>query len=318
LRRIALVEPQTLLGQGLQEILEAEPEIELALLGSDRDDFATLREVQGEITVIHPLTAEALAGSDLVIFLGSGREQREAVRLLPGGTPALVVASDLDHPEGDPRVAGITPGEPATGVVLSPHPAVVLASHLLDALGEHDPTRLSGTVLLPASTRGRPALDELFEQTRSILNFSADQPRAIFGAQLAFNLLSGPGGADLGAQVRRALGRHIEVTLDLVTAPVFHGMAASLLVEMSAAPGPEVVDAALESSPRFSRGEAGRPGPIDVVGRDEILVGAARQDPDRPDACWIWAVMDNLTLGGATNAAALARELLGAPTSAEA
>jgi aspartate-semialdehyde dehydrogenase len=93
-------------------------------------------------------------------------------------------------------------------------------------------------------------------------------------------------------------------------------MAASLLVEMSAAPAPDAVDRALESGPRFARGDAGGPGPIDVVGRDEILVGPARQDPDRPDACWIWAVMDNLTLGGATNAVALAREMLGAPTSA--
>jgi aspartate-semialdehyde dehydrogenase len=59
---------------------------------------------------------------------------------------------------------------------------------------------------------------------------------------------------------------------------------------------------------------AAGPGPIDVAGRDEILVAPARSDPERPDAWWLWAVMDNLTLGGATNAARLARELLDLPS----
>ena len=51
-------------------------------------------------------------------------------------------------------------------------------------------------------------------------------------------------------------------------------------------------------------------GPIDVAGRDEILLG--RIDPSNDDgrSWWITAVMDNLTRGGGLNALELADPIL--------
>jgi aspartate-semialdehyde dehydrogenase len=45
-------------------------------------------------------------------------------------------------------------------------------------------------------------------------------------------------------------------------------------------------------------------GPIDSAASDKVLVGAIRKAPDR--GFWLWAVMDNLTRGGALNALEIA------------
>ena len=88
------------------------------------------------------------------------------------------------------------------------------------------------TVLRPASDYGQPGLEELREQTVRLLSF-AEVPTETFGAQLAFNTLSGtPGdpaeGAALDARVCDET-RHLlswdrqRLALRFLTVPVFHG-----------------------------------------------------------------------------------------------
>jgi len=48
---------------------------------------------------------------------------------------------------------------------------------------------------------------------------------------------------------------------------------------------------------------------VGITGQDGIAVGAVTLDRNHPQACWIWAVSDNLRLT-ASNAVAVARELL--------
>ena len=307
--RIALVEPQSLLGQSLREALEPEPTVSLELFGLDEEEFGTLTDVGDEVSLVQPLSPEGLTGSDLVLICGSGPQQRRAVELLPETTPAIVVASDFEHPPGDLRLSGLGGGDSAARVVVSPHPVVVLLARLLDAVRELDPVRLSGTIILPASMHGAAALDELFEQTRSILAFSDERPDAIFGRQLAFNLLPGPAADTAGTQVRQLLSADVEVGIDLVQGPVFHGLTASLVLEVASGADALAVETSLDASEHIEVVEADSLlGPIDTAGRDEILATPARADADRPDAVWIWAAMDNLTAGGATNVVGLLRE----------
>ena len=271
---VALVEPGSLLGQSLCEVLQREKYLDLQLLGTEEEEFGTLTAVRDEVAPVQPLSVEALAAADLAIFCGSGAQQRQAIELLPETTPAIIVASDFDYPNGALQVWGLETGDASARVVVSPHPVVVLLAHLLSALAEHDPTRLSGTILLPVSTYGNAALDELFEQTRSILTFSDEKPRDVLGQQLAFNLLPAPFAPELGPQVRQVIERDVEVGVDLLLAPVFHGMAASLLIETSMASSTDRVEGTLDSSPFIELTEATEPalGPIDSAGRDEILV----------------------------------------------
>ena len=53
------------------------------------------------------------------------------------------------------------------------------------------------------------------------------------------------------------------------------------------------------------------PTPIDVEGRDDVLVGRPRRDTTRPHALTFWAVGDNLRKGAATNSVQIGELMLG-------
>jgi aspartate-semialdehyde dehydrogenase len=50
-------------------------------------------------------------------------------------------------------------------------------------------------------------------------------------------------------------------------------------------------------------------GPIDAAASDKVLFGTVRKD-EAAGGLWLWAVMDNLTRGGALNAIEIAEALL--------
>jgi aspartate-semialdehyde dehydrogenase len=308
---VALVEPASLLGQSLREGLEADRDLTIRLVGGDGEEYGTLTRVRDEVVVVQPLSAESLSGADLIIACGDARRQEAALALRPAETPALVVASDFDHPPGALCVRGVTAEAAVDPVTVSPHAAVLLLCRVLFALAEHRPRRASATLLQPASSRDGRGLEELFEQTRSILAFSDESPRAVFGRQLAFNLLPVPPAPRLAEQVREILGRPIDVAAQILQTSVFHGLAASLMVELEAPAAGAQVAASLARGPGLELDAAPQGlGPIDVTGREQILLGEVVPVPGRPDAVWLWAVVDNLA-GGAGNALGLARSILG-------
>ena len=53
------------------------------------------------------------------------------------------------------------------------------------------------------------------------------------------------------------------------------------------------------------------PMPLDVEGRDEVLVGRARRDPSDPRALVYFLASDNLRKGAALNAVQIAERLAG-------
>jgi aspartate-semialdehyde dehydrogenase len=70
----------------------------------------------------------------------------------------------------------------------------------------------------------------------------------------------------------------------------------------------------LKASPYLDLGEGQDAlGPIDVAGRETLLIGSIELRPGLPGAFWLWGAMDNLTLGGAANAVAIVEALV-APT----
>ena len=305
---VAVVEPGALLGRSLLEALEAESDLELRLLGNEEGDYAGLSEIRGEAVLVQAASKETLAEVDLAILCGGAARQEETLAMLSSETAALVVATDFDHPAGALRVSGVTDSlvhnQP---VVVSPHPTVVLLSHLLSALSDQEPGPVSGIILLPASAHGSAGLAELLEQTRAILSFGGDPPNSVFGQQLAFNLLPISTPTELEGQVREVIGREVEITTQFCQSPVFHGISASLSIALGNT-DPRGIEMSFSENPviEWAQKPRGR-APIDVAGRDEILVAGIH---DSPDSLGLWAVMDNLTRGGATNAVALVRRML--------
>jgi aspartate-semialdehyde dehydrogenase len=186
------------------------------------------------------------------------------------------------------------------------------------------PARITfATLLQPASEFGRAALDELHQQTMSLLSFQG-LPRNLYDAQAAYNLLAGLGEAakvSLGAveaRVRRhyaalSAGRWPALALQVVHAPVFHGHAFSIAVELEK----PVEIAALEEALGGGRldlvlEETDSPSNLAATGQDDVLVRLrpelGARNSSQITRLWLWAASDNLRLQ-AQNAVACAMDL---------
>ena len=324
--RAALLQPLTLLGKELRDTLGARPLFDDVRLLSTRDDeVGNLTDIGQAAAFVARLDADALENVDVVLCCGTAAETRAALPLLHAGTTAVILSPDATVDDGRPVVAGVNAAAVRRGErLLSPHPAVVVLAHLLAPLRALAVEEAVATVVLPASMHGDPGIDELFEQTRQILTMSQRRPSPVFGAQLAFNLLpvrSEPGPAEpLAAQLRAVLGGEPPVSLQLLQGGVFHSLAASVHVRCARRVDAKALRKTLGQHPFVEL--ARKPnhlGPIDAAAHDKVLVGAVQEDslapnipddPGAPGSYWLWAMMDNLTRGGALNALALAEEAL--------
>jgi len=205
-------------------------------------------------------------------------------------------------------------------VYISARPATIVISSLLLRLGARFPLESAvAHVFTSVSEIGSHGIEELQKQTVNLLSFQKI-PRKVFGAQLAFNLLSRPcgtGGSELVALengLRRQLQEYLQErvplpALRLLQVPVFHSLAVSLYVETSQPAAPEKVGEALRGERvELRRRSQDPPTPVEAAGSDRILVDSVTADPDHPTGLWIWAVADNLRLA-AVNAVEVAESL---------
>jgi aspartate-semialdehyde dehydrogenase len=169
--------------------------------------------------------------------------------------------------------------------------------------------RARAVLHLPASEAGQAGLDELYQQTVGLLNFG-EVDREVFGAQLAFNLLPEPG--RLSERVRREatrvlrLGRGV-LSVSALRAPIFHGHALSLHLELSERRESEELAAALEAAEGVTLvPELGRANPVERGGEEHVFAAPPREDGTGRGGFWLWAGADDLAGGAARNAVGLA------------
>ena len=313
---LAILHPTGLLGDELRGSLARRRELwhELLLLTTLDSEIGTLTDIGGAAAMVTVLEENSLDGVDVAFFCGPIAANRPLLARLPAGTMAVVLSPDATLDDGQPLVAGVNLehapldairlGEPA----VSPHPATVLLAHLLDGLRDFPPIRATATFLQPSSMHDRAGVDEVLEQTRAILSFASNPPREAFGTQIAFNAIpSSLPPPPIHAQLRRILGDEApDVACQILQTSIFHSYGVSLLIELDEDPGEVALREALARSPMLEPAvDPELLGPIDVAGAAEILVGSVTAAPGQPGAYWIWAVMDNLTRGGALNAIAI-------------
>ena len=205
------------------------------------------------------------------------------------------------------------------------HPAAIALALFLRRLHAHDPILRSVVeIFAPASEHDMRGVKELQQQTISLLSFQS-LPRAVFDAQLSFNMLPRYGEEapasleDTELRIERHLATLLALpgegsgaplpSLRLIQAPVFHGYSISAWVEFDGNPGIEALEASLAVGPIEVRtGEFEPPTNVGQAGQGGIAVGAVSVDRNNPEACWFWLVADNLRLA-AENAAEVARQL---------
>jgi aspartate-semialdehyde dehydrogenase len=190
------------------------------------------------------------------------------------------------------------------------HPAAVVLALLL--LRSQKLGRLKtavATVFEPVSERGKRGMDELHEQTVSLLSFQ-EMSKKVFDVQVAFNTVAryGQQAPTQLESVEARVSRHLEkITrkrisvppIMLVQSPIFHGHVFSVYVELERRVSLGDFEQALQGE-HVSLIRAGEEGPSNVTaaGRDDILL-SIRRDPQH-DGFWLWAAADNLRLSALT------------------
>ena len=154
-------------------------------------------------------------------------------------------------------------------------------------------------------------MDELHEQTVNLLSFH-DLPKDVFDAQIAFNLLVRYGDKStlkLDNVERRVIENFKRITagqaflpaLAIVQAPIFHGHAFSLYIEMEQTVSVgDMAQALTGEHVTVTRLAEEAPNNVAVAGQSDILL-TVRRDSNRQEGLWIWAAADNLRVA-ASNA----------------
>lgn len=308
---VALVHPSDLLGKEVRQALGRRKELwrEIRLLTDDDDEAGTLAEIAGAATFVQNLDDSDLSTVDCAIFCGGLATTRSLLPRLGAASTGIVLAHDAERADGQPIIAAVNLDQARRGeILLSPHPGVVGLASLLAPLMPLAPHQATATLIEPASVTGGVALDEVLAQTRGILAFQGEWPKDVFGTQMAFNLLPDPQtGANLGTLVEETLGEQAPAcTVQRLRAGVFHGCCLSLCLEFGDDPGVDAIRDLLSAQPLIEVVEDPDDlGPIRAAARDEILVGRITRDHTSEARYWLWAVFDNLTVGGANNALAI-------------
>ena len=323
--RGAVVGASTLLGKELAEELSGATDVlwDITLLDAE-DAGGTITAAGDEALVIQTIAADSFVGIDVVFFAGDGATALQFWKAAHAAGAAIV---DLTGAlEGRPHVQVRSPLVPG-GVVpdlstvaeVSAQPAAIMLALATARLRKTGIERIAATVLQPASALGNAGVEEVHQQTVSLLSFKPLQ-KDIYDAQVAFNLLASLGSvakANLD-HTRDTIRRHIEVlsgkdstdlvALQLLQAPVFHGYTASVFVEMSQQIDEKTVRTLLvEGQPQFLEDES--PSNEIAAGKGEVFLRVTAADSKKGSAFWLWMAADNLRLS-ARNAAACAVELL--------
>jgi aspartate-semialdehyde dehydrogenase len=208
-------------------------------------------------------------------------------------------------------------------LIVAPHAVTIGISSLLLQLAELVPLkRAVAHAFMPAAEIGPRAIEELQRQTVNLLSFQKT-PQAVFGGQIAFNLLPRIGRAARGSlqrledrlrrQLRQYLGDRVLLpALRLLQVPVFYSVAISLYVETSHSVTLEKLRQGLAGERvHVRRYSEQAPSQVEVTGSSGIQLDAISVDGGDPAGVWIWAAVDNLRLA-AENAVEIAESLMNA------
>lgn len=317
--KIAIAGASAMLGRELKEALSDSPLAAATFVLLDEQEAqGQLDQVGDEVTFIQALTADSFERADFTFFAGNQTLTRKHWRAaLRAGSTVLDLSGALDQEAGVLVRAPWLGSATATADLFTPavapaHPAALVLSLLLERLQQAAPVRMAAVTLLePASAFGRAAMDELHQQTVSLLSFQG-LPRAVYDAQAAYNLLCGLGeGAQINlaaeeAQIRRhyeALGegRRPPLALQVILAPVFHGHTFSIAVELER----PVEIAALEETLSGEHvdlilEDTDSPSNLAATGQSDLLVRLRAEkggrNPNVASRIWLWVASDNLKL----------------------
>jgi len=321
--RAAIVGAGSLKGKEVAEMLSERnfPAVDVRLLDDD-ESIGQLEATGDEINFIQSLRAEQFTHVDFTFFAADAECTRKNwKRARDAGSAIIDLSGGLDA-EADAQVRSVwiererekmwqPELQPAPCVVADPA-AVTLALLLLRARTAGAIRTAAATIFQPASEQGQKGMDELHQQTVNLLSFQP-LPKDVFDTQVAFNMVTRYGQkSQLSLDALEArLRRHYSAlagldaplpALLMVQAPVFHGHALGIYLEMEQAVNQEKLLQAL-SGDHLALASAGedesQPSNVNTAGQADILV-SLKSESSRPNGVWLWAAVDNLRVAAVT------------------
>ena len=272
----------------------------------------TLSDYSGEARMIQEPEVEELARHELIFLCEPGDVASRLADAAPGS-----VIIDL-HGCLSARILplGLAPHEVATDAkrFVVPHPvALVLAEVLHPLHRELGLAESTAVVIRPAADFGKQAVEELRDQTVSLLSFS-QVPVTTFGRQLAFNVvpdaLLAAGQRGLESRINREVSDLLgwaggQFAVKLLAASVFYGHGLQLRFRLARDTSLEEVRSVLEKD-GLLRSSGAKPAatPLDVT--DEMRMSLSELSEDGMGAYWLWVVAGETAARSAQRAVRLA------------
>ena len=314
-QRMVIAGASSLLGGELKSLLEASRFAGWDLRLVDEElAVGTLTEAAGEPAVIQRVEEDTFLGARIAFLAGSSEfgklclgPARQAGATIIDFTHASL--SDPDATPWFPKIEHLTGRSVAksarTFSVFSPGGMAVTSLAL--ALRRHGLQRLVATMYWPVSEAGREGIEELEAQTSQLLTFQEVGHR-VFGTQTAFNMLPRYGEEsrqdlrarllEIRAEISAAIGdaeEDAKISLNVIHAPVFYGMAFSACADLAASVDSEALVESCRAAGFVVQG-SGEPAPsnVSVAGETSLYLSEPVRDAVREGSWWFWGACDNL------------------------
>jgi len=301
----------------------------IKLLASHRSLGRTLR-FKGDLIAVEELKEDSFKGFDIALFsAGGGTSETFAPCAAKDG---CVVIDNSSAWRMDPQVPLVVPEvnphaiaqHTHKGIIANPNCSTIQMVVALSPIHkQYGIKRIVVSTYQAVSGTGKKAIDELFDQTRAMINF-LEYENKIYPHRIAFNCLphidsfldNGYTKEEMKMvnETRKILeDDSIAVTATTVRVPVFFGHSESVNIETNNPVSAADVKSLLEKSPEIKVMDdpANNVYPLatDAAGQDLTLVGRIRDDESISNGINMWIVADNVRKGAATNAVQIARVL---------
>ena len=306
------------------------PARSVKFLASSRSVGKRLR-YKGDTVAVEELTEDSFKGMDIALFsAGGGTSETYAPHAAKDG---CVVVDNSSAWRMDPAVPLIVPEvNPHAiaqyknkGIIANPNCSTIqMVVALAPIYKKFGIKRIVVSTYQAVSGTGKKAIDELFDQTRAMINF-INYEKKVYPHPIAFNCLphidtfleNGYTKEEMKMvhETRKILEDDtIGVTATTVRVPVFYGHSEAVNLETrKPVSAPEVV-ALFEQSPGIKVIDDPQqnqyPLATDAAGQDLTLVGRIREDESVANGINMWIVADNIRKGAATNAVQIAKVLV--------
>jgi len=327
--RTAILGATGAVGQEFLRLLDERqfPLDSLTLLASKRSAGKTMT-FKGETLTVQEVTHDCFDRIDLLLSSAGGSISKE---FAPSAVKAgCVVVDNTSYYRMDPIVPLIIPEINSAdianhqGILANPNCSTIIMLlplwPLQQALGIK---RVVVSTYQASSGAGAQAMQELKEESLAVLN-NQDYERTVIPLPYAFNLF--PHNSDMlengyceeemkmMEETKKIFkAPDFKVSATCIRVPILRAHSESINVEFEKATSVEDIYSILSSAPGIKVMEdraANRwPMPIDVSGKDEVLVGRVRKDPTQENTFEMWVVGDQLLKGAALNAVQIAEAL---------